>query len=44
VLARSNPAERRSAGVPFGPFLAFGGLIALYAGNAIVSAYLHHLA
>jgi leader peptidase (prepilin peptidase)/N-methyltransferase len=44
VLWRSSPGERRHAGVPFGPFLAFGGLVGLYAGNAIVSAYLHHLA
>ncbi len=43
VLARSSPGERRQAGVPFGPFLAFGGLLGLYAGNAIVGAYLHHL-
>jgi leader peptidase (prepilin peptidase)/N-methyltransferase len=43
VLARSSPGERRRAGVPFGPFLAFGGVVGLYAGNAIVTAYLHHL-
>jgi prepilin signal peptidase PulO-like enzyme (type II secretory pathway) len=26
--------------VPFGPFLALGGLVALFAGAAIVDAYL----
>jgi leader peptidase (prepilin peptidase)/N-methyltransferase len=43
VLARASPDKRRQAGFPFGPFLAFGGLVGLYAGNALVSAYLHHL-
>jgi leader peptidase (prepilin peptidase)/N-methyltransferase len=43
VLARRAPDERRSAGVPFGPFLALGGLTAVYAGHAILNAYLHHL-
>jgi leader peptidase (prepilin peptidase)/N-methyltransferase len=41
VMARRAPAERRSAGVPFGPFLALGGLTAIYAGHAILSAYLN---
>jgi leader peptidase (prepilin peptidase) / N-methyltransferase len=44
VLARQEPGERRRAGVPFGPFLALGGLTAVYAGHAILTAYLNHLA
>lgn len=44
VIARTPVDKRRHVGVPFGPFLAFGGLIGLFAGNAIVNAYLHHLA
>jgi leader peptidase (prepilin peptidase) / N-methyltransferase len=44
VLARQAPGERRRTGVPFGPFLALGGLTAIYAGHAILSAYLNHLA
>jgi len=43
VVARRRPGERRGAGVPFGPFLALGGLTAIYAGHAILHAYLHHL-
>ena len=43
VLARRAPGTRRGAGVPFGPFLALGGLTALFCGHAIIDAYLHHL-
>lgn len=43
VIARRPRGERRRAGVPFGPFLALGGLTAIFAGNAILNAYLHHL-
>jgi leader peptidase (prepilin peptidase)/N-methyltransferase len=43
MFARASPDKRRQAGFPFGPFLALGGLIGLYAGNAIVAAYLQHL-
>jgi leader peptidase (prepilin peptidase)/N-methyltransferase len=43
MLARAKPADRATMGVPFGPFLAFGGLVGLFAGHAIVGAYLHHL-
>jgi leader peptidase (prepilin peptidase)/N-methyltransferase len=41
VAARRAPGERRATGVPFGPFLALGGLTAIYAGHAILNAYLH---
>jgi leader peptidase (prepilin peptidase) / N-methyltransferase len=41
VMARREPGDRRGVGVPFGPFLAFGGLVALSAGHAIIVAYLH---
>jgi leader peptidase (prepilin peptidase)/N-methyltransferase len=44
VIARAPADQRRQAGVPFGPFLAFGALVGLLAGSAIVNAYLHHLA
>jgi leader peptidase (prepilin peptidase)/N-methyltransferase len=43
MMARASPDKRRHAGFPFGPFLAIGGLVGLYAGNAIVAAYLQHL-
>jgi prepilin signal peptidase PulO-like enzyme (type II secretory pathway) len=28
-------------GIPFGPFLAFGALVALFWGDAILAAYLN---
>lgn len=40
LLARHGPAARKMA-VPFGPFLALGGVVALFAGHAILQAYLH---
>jgi leader peptidase (prepilin peptidase)/N-methyltransferase len=43
MLARRAPGARRGVGVPFGPFLAIGGLSALFAGHAIIAAYLHNL-
>ncbi len=44
VLRRSGAGERRRTGIPFGPFLALGGVAAVFFGHAIVAAYLHHLA
>jgi leader peptidase (prepilin peptidase) / N-methyltransferase len=44
VLARRPAGERHGVGVPFGPFLALGGLTAVYAGHALLAGYLHHLA
>ncbi len=41
VMARLGVAEGRKTAVPFGPFLAFGGIVALFAGPAIVHLYLH---
>jgi leader peptidase (prepilin peptidase) / N-methyltransferase len=40
VIARKGAVEGRRTAVPFGPFLALGGVIALFAGDAIVDAYL----
>ena len=39
LLARHGQAARKM-GIPFGPFLAFGGLVGLFAGEAILDAYL----
>ena len=39
LLARHGAAARKMA-IPLGPFLAFGGIVALFAGDAIVHAYL----
>ena len=39
-MARKGVAEGRKTAVPFGPFLALGGVVALFAGAAIVDWYL----
>jgi leader peptidase (prepilin peptidase) / N-methyltransferase len=40
IIARKGAAEGRRTAVPFGPFLALGGIVALFAGDALVDAYL----
>ena len=40
IIRRKGLAEGRKTGIPFGPFLAFGGLVGLYFGDAIVDWYL----
>jgi leader peptidase (prepilin peptidase) / N-methyltransferase len=42
LIARHGRGARRLA-IPFAPFLAAGAVIALFAGHAILDAYLHHL-
>ena len=39
LLVRHGSAARKMA-IPFGPFLALGGLVALFAGEPLVDAYL----
>jgi leader peptidase (prepilin peptidase) / N-methyltransferase len=41
VMARVGVAQGRKTKLPFGPFLAAGGVIALFAGHAILQWYLH---
>jgi leader peptidase (prepilin peptidase)/N-methyltransferase len=41
VMARLGVQRGRKTRVPFGPFLALGGIVALLAGPAIVDWYLH---
>ncbi len=43
LMLRAPAGERRSTGLPFGPALALGGVVALFAGPALISAYVHHL-
>jgi len=40
IIARKGAAEGRKTAVPFGPFLALGGLVGLFAGDALVELYL----
>jgi len=39
LLVRHGQAGRKM-GIPFGPFLALGGVVGLFAGDAVVEAYL----
>ena len=40
VIARVGTAQGRKTAVPFGPFLAAGGVLAVLAGDPLVNAYL----
>ena len=40
IIARRGVAEGRRTQVPFGPFLAFGGIVGLFAGEALIHGYL----
>ena len=40
VLFAQHGQAARKMGIPFGPFLAFGGIIGLFAGEALLDAYL----
>ena len=41
VMARVGVEKGRKTAVPFGPFLALGGVVGLLAGPAIIHWYLH---
>ena len=43
IMARVGVAEGRKQAVPFGPFLALGGLSAFFVGDDVVDAYLDTL-
>ena len=40
VLVARHGAAARKMGIPFGPFLAFGAVVALFAGERLLDAYL----
>lgn len=42
VLIARHGSKARKMGVPFGPFLALGAVVALFAGHPLVHLYLHH--
>jgi len=41
VMARKGVSEGRKTRIPFGPFLALGSIVGLFAGDALVNVYLH---
>jgi len=43
IIARKGGAAGRKTAIPFGPFLAVGGLVGLFAGEPLVSIYLDSL-
>jgi leader peptidase (prepilin peptidase)/N-methyltransferase len=40
IIARKGATEGRKTAIPFGPYLAFGGIVGLFAGDPIVEWYL----
>lgn len=40
IIARKGAREGRKTAIPFGPYLALGGLVGLFAGDAVVDWYL----
>lgn len=41
VMARKGVRDGRKTRIPFGPFLAIGSVVGLFAGDALVNLYLH---
>jgi len=44
IMARKGAAEGRKTAIPFGPFLAFGGIVGLLAGEPVIDWYLRTFA
>jgi leader peptidase (prepilin peptidase)/N-methyltransferase len=42
VIARKGTSKGRTTAVPFGPFLALGAVVAVYAGGPLVDLYVNH--
>ena len=40
VIARMGVAGGRKTAIPFGPFLALGGVVAVLVGTGLIDAYL----
>jgi leader peptidase (prepilin peptidase)/N-methyltransferase len=44
IIARKGSAEGRKTAIPFGPFLALGGVVGLLAGEPVIDWYLRTFA
>lgn len=42
VIARKGAHEGRKTAIPFGPFLTFGALVAVFAGQSLIDLYVNH--
>ncbi len=42
IIARKGAQDGRRTAVPFGPFLAFGAVVAAFVGEQLVGSYVHH--
>jgi leader peptidase (prepilin peptidase) / N-methyltransferase len=42
VIARKGAQAGRKTAIPFGPFLALGGLLAVFLGHQLVAVYVNH--
>jgi leader peptidase (prepilin peptidase)/N-methyltransferase len=42
VIARKGGGEGRKTAIPFGPFLALGALVGIFAGQPLVEVYVNH--
>jgi leader peptidase (prepilin peptidase)/N-methyltransferase len=42
IVARKDAGQRRKTAVPFGPFLAFGALVGVFAGQQLADLYVSH--
>jgi leader peptidase (prepilin peptidase)/N-methyltransferase len=44
IIAHKGAKEGRKTAIPFGPYLAFGGVVGLFLGDPVVEWYLHTFA
>jgi leader peptidase (prepilin peptidase) / N-methyltransferase len=42
IIARRGAAAGRKTAVPFGPFLALGAIVGVFAGHPLVHVYVNH--
>ncbi len=42
IIARKGASAGRKTAVPFGPFLALGAIVAIFAGQPLVDVYVNH--